>query len=166
MKIAIMGYVGSGKSVLARNLSNILSIPKLELDDIAFDKQWKPIERKQILPEIRLFMEQDSWIIDGNYDDLLQKERLELADQIIFVMLPRAQCLIRALKRTKERKSAGYENDINPWFIRFLLFDCRNRKRNVGYRRIALEYQYKLVILRSQRDIDKYLTQYKEESLC
>ena len=165
MKIAIMGYVGSGKSVLARNLSNILSIPKIELDDIAFDKQWKPIDRNQILPEIRLFMEQDCWIIDGNFDDLLQKERLQLADQIIFVMLPRVQCLIRALKRTKDRAAAGYVNDINPWFIRFCLFDCRNRRRNLEYRRISREYRDKLLILRSQRAIDNYLAQFDTKTL-
>lgn len=166
MKIAIMGYVGSGKSVLARNLSNILSIPKLELDDIAFDKQWKSIDRKLILPEIQLFMEQDSWIIDGNYNDLLQKERLEMADQIIFVMLPRVQCLIRALKRTKDRTAAGYVNDINPWFIRFLLLDCRNTKRNLEYRRIAQVYRDKLIILRSQCAIDKFLAQFEEKTIC
>ena len=48
MKIAIMGYVGSGKSVLARNLSKMLGIPKLELDDIAFDFNWKAVDRKKI----------------------------------------------------------------------------------------------------------------------
>lgn len=157
MRIAIMGYVGSGKSVLARNLSQKLSIPKLELDDIAFDKGWKAVDRSRILPDITSFMDQESWIIDGNYDDLLQEKRLEMADQIIFVMLPRLQCLLRALKRTKERKAAGYQNDINPWFICFLLFDCRNKKRQTAYESIAKRYSDKLTILKSQRDIDLYL---------
>lgn len=157
MKIAIMGYVGSGKSVLARNLSKKYDIPKLELDDIAFDLNWKPVDRSKILPDIQAFMEQDSWIIDGNYDDLLQEQRLEMADQIIFVMLPRIQCLFRALRRTKERKAAGYRNDINPWFIRFLLFDCRNRKRRNEYARIADKYRDKLVVLRSQKEISHFM---------
>lgn len=159
MKIAIMGYVGSGKSVLARNLSRKYDIPKLELDDIAFDFNWKPVDRTKILPDIQAFMEQDSWIIDGNYDDLLQKQRLEMADRIIFVMLPRIQCLFRALRRTKERKAAGYHNDINPWFIRFLLFDCRNTRRKAEYARIAEKYRNKLIVLKCQKDIDIYLNQ-------
>ena len=133
MRIAIMGYVGSGKPVLARNLSQKLQIPKLELDDVAFEKKWKSVDRSRILPDIASFMNQESWIIDGNYDDLLQEQRLEMADKIIFVMLPRLQCLARALKRTKERKTAGYQNDINPWFLRFLLFDCRNKSRRRSY---------------------------------
>ena len=159
MKVAIMGYVGSGKSVLARNLSKKYNIPKLELDDIAFDFNWKPVDKTKILPDIRAFMEQDSWIIDGNYDDLLQEQRLEMADRIIFVMLPRVQCLLRALRRTRERKAAGYHNDINPWFIRFLLFDCRNTNRKAEYARIAERYHNKLTVLKRQKEIDHYLNQ-------
>ena len=157
MRIAILGYVGSGKSVLARHISQKLAIPKLELDDIAFDKNWKSVDRSLILPEIALFMEQESWIIDGNYGDLLQEERLKMADKIIFVMLPRVQCLMRALKRTKERKAAGYHNDINLWFLRFLLFDCRNKHRRNDYDRIAKQYASKLTILTSQLEINQFL---------
>ena len=157
MKIAIMGYVGSGKSVLARNLSKKLGIPKLELDDIAFDLNWKAVDREKILPDIQKLMEQDSWIIDGNYDDLLQSQRLEMADKIIFVMLPRILCLLRALRRTKERKAAGYRNDINPWFIRFLLFGCRNRERRNRYQCIMQQYPDKIVVLQSQSAIDNFL---------
>ena len=163
MKIAIMGYVGSGKSVLARNLSQKFSIPKLELDDIAFDLNWRAVDRMKILPDIQAFMEKESWIIDGNYDDLLQAQRLEAADLIIFVMLPRLQCLFRALKRTKERKAAGYQNDINPWFIRFLLFECRNKQRRMLYRAIQDEYQMKTVVLRSQTAINAFLEQFSIE---
>lgn len=157
MKIAIMGYTGSGKSVLARVLSNILNIPKLELDDIAFDLYWKPVDRAKILPEIQAFMAQESWIIDGNYNDLLQQQRLAMADRIVFVMLPRIQCLLRALRRSKERTAAGYHNDINPWFVRFLLFDCRNKARREEYQKIAKQYAHKLTVLKSQRDIDQYI---------
>lgn len=157
MKIAIMGYVGSGKSVLARNLAKKFGIPKLELDEIAFDLNWKAVDRCKILPDIQFFMEQDSWIIDGNYEDLLQEQRLEMADHIIFVMLPRFQCLLRALRRTKERKAIGYQNDINPWFIRFLLFDCRNRERRKSYNAILNRYRNKCFILKSQRDINSFM---------
>ena len=164
MKIAIMGYVGSGKSVLARNLSKKLGIPKLELDDIAFDLNWKAVDRKKILPDIQKLMEQDSWIIDGNYDDLLQTQRLEMADRIIFVMLPRVQCLFRALRRTKERKAAGYQKDINPWFLRYLLFECRNKERRGHYKRIMQLYPDRIVVLRSQSAIDDYLASFSIES--
>ena len=148
MKIAIMGYVGSGKSVLARNLEKKLEIPILELDDIAFDLNWKAVDREEILPHIKKLMEQDSWIIDGNYDNLLQMQRLEMADRIVFVMLP------------KERKAAGYHNDINLWFIRYLLFGCRNKVRRCHYKQIMSKYCDKIIILRSQTEIDNFLNSF------
>lgn len=157
MKIAILGYVGSGKSVLARNLSRELRIPKLELDDIAFDLSWNPIDRCKILPEIQEFMLQDHWIIDGNYDDLLQEERLSSADFIVFVNLPRFHCLIRALRRTKERKAAGYQRDINMPFLRYLLFGCRNPQRRNSFFLIQQRFPDKCVVLRSQNEIDAFL---------
>ena len=159
MRIAVMGYVGSGKTVLTRFLAERLGIPKVELDTVAFDLDWKPTDREALCRELAVFMEEESWIIDGNYNDLLQEKRLELADKIIFVMLPRLACLVRALKRTRERKDAGYRNDINPWFIRFLLFGCRNRKRRDQYREIARQYAGKLTALKSQRDIDRFMGQ-------
>ena len=157
MKIAVMGYSGSGKSYLARFLSGKYKIPAMNLDEVAFDKQWHRIPDEQILPEIRSFMEQENWIIDGNYDSLLLKERLELADQIIIVNLPALQCLWRALQRSKERAAQGYVNDINPWFIRFLLFDCRKPKRRRLYRAIEKTYPAKTVLLCSQRQINRFM---------
>lgn len=157
MKIAIMGYVGSGKSVLARKLAEKYEIPKMELDEIAYDLHWRPIDLERILPDIKAFMNQESWIIDGNYDYLMQVERLEKADKIIFVLLPRMQCLIRALRRSKERKAAGYHNDINPKFLKFLLIDCRNMKRRAAYKQIMDQYVHKTVILKSQKGIDRFL---------
>ena len=162
MKIAVMGYVGSGKTVLSRFLAEHYRIPKVELDEVAFDLKWMPTNRDVLRCELAKFMEQNSWVIDGNYNDLLQDERLEKADSIIFVMLPRIACLVRALLRTKERKAAGYQNDINPWFIRFLLFGCRNRRRRAQYNQIAHRYAEKLVVLKSQKEIDRFVYQVRE----
>lgn len=157
MKIAVLGYSGSGKSWLTANLSKRYGIPALGLDDIAFDKHWRRFDDALILPQLREFMAQDSWVIDGNYNTLLLEERLEQADRIILVNLPRLQCLVRALKRSKERTAQGYVNDINPWFLRFLLFDCRNKARRAFYRNISRNYAGKVVLLKSQRQIDHFL---------
>ena len=157
MKIAVMGYSGSGKSYLTRFLSERYAIPAMNLDEVAFDKRWQRIPDKQILPAVESFMSQESWIIDGNYDSLFLKERLDTADQIILVNLPALQCLWRALKRSKERTAQGYVNDINPWFIRFLLFDCRKPKRRRLYRAIRKTYPEKTVLLRSQRQINRFM---------
>ena len=45
MKIAVIGYTGSGKSVLAAKLGKILGCPVLHLDKLQFEAGWK--ERKE-----------------------------------------------------------------------------------------------------------------------
>ena len=157
MKIAIMGYSGSGKSYLTHYFSQKYNIPAMELDAVAFDKNWHRLDDADVLPKVRRFMEQESWILDGNYDSLLLDQRLKTADSIIIVKLPRLQCLWRALRRSKERAKQGYTNDINPRFLRFLLLDCRSRERQMFYRNIEKTYQNKTVVLRSQSQIDRYI---------
>ena len=41
MKIAVLGYAGSGKTYLSDCLSEKKNIPVLHLDDIKWDKEWK-----------------------------------------------------------------------------------------------------------------------------
>ncbi len=46
MKIAVIGYTGSGKSVLAAKLGKIIGCPVLHLDKLQFEAGWKE-RRKQ-----------------------------------------------------------------------------------------------------------------------
>ena len=157
MKIAIMGYAGAGKTYLSNFLSEKYSAPVLHLDTVKYDLDWKPVDDETALKTVSEFMAQDNWIIEGNYEKMLQKERLDTADQIILVLLPRLTCFYRALKRTKTRKSEGYKNDMNLFFIRFVLFGCRTKKRNHHYANIIEKYKDKTVVLKSQKQIDMFM---------
>ena len=41
MKIAIIGYSGTGKSTLARKLANFYKLPVLHLDSVHFKENWQ-----------------------------------------------------------------------------------------------------------------------------
>ena len=157
MKIAIMGYAGAGKTYLSNFLSNIHAAPVLHLDTVKYDLNWQPVSDESALKTVSEFMAQESWIIEGNYKNLLQKERLEAADQIVLVLLPRLTCFYRALKRTKARKSEGYKNDMNLFFIRFVLFGCRTKSRKRQYSEIIEKYNDKTIVLKSQKQINKFM---------
>ena len=161
MKIAILGYVGSGKTYVANYVSEKKGIPSLQLDSIKFDKEWKPIDDAIVLPQVVEFMAKESWIIDGYYNYLLLDERLEQADQIILLLLPRLTCFFRAVKRTKARREAGYKNDMNWWFIKFALFGCRNTKRRRIYAEIVEKHKEKTVVLRTRKQVAEFLTEIK-----
>ena len=157
MKIAVLGYAGSGKTYLSDYIGKNKNIPVLHLDDIKWDKEWMPVDDTIVLPQVADFMAKDDWIIDGYYTYLLIDERLETADKIILLQLPRMTCFFRALKRTKARRQDGYKNDMNWWFIKFTLFGCRNKERRKFYAEIAERYKDKTVILKTRKQVEEFM---------
>ena len=157
MKIAVLGYAGSGKTYLSDYMAQKKKIPVLHLDDIKWNKEWKPIDDSVVLPAVTDFMNNEDWIIDGYYEYLLLEERLESADKIILLQLPRMTCFCRAVKRSKTRKAAGYVNDMNSWFIKFLLFGCRDKARRNFYNKTAKKYKDKTVVLKTKRQVEEFI---------
>lgn len=163
MKIAVLGYAGSGKTYLADYVSEKENIPVLHLDEIKWDKEWKKFDDSVVLPQVADFMTNESWIIDGYYDYLYFNERLGSADLIILLQLPRLTCFYRALKRTKQRKKDGYKNDLNWWFIKFTLFGCRNKERKEKYKAIAEKYKNKTVVLKTKRQVEEFMESFEKD---
>lgn len=157
MKIAVLGYAGSGKTFLSDYISEKKNIPVLHLDELKWNKNWKPVDDSLVLPQVSEFMSNESWIIDGYYNYLFFEERLEQADMIVLLRLPRLTCFYRAVKRTKSRRKEGYKNDLNWWFVKFTLFGCRNRERRQTYAKIAEKYKNKTVVLKTHRSIDVFM---------
>lgn len=157
MKTAVLGYAGSGKTYLSDYIAKKKNIPVLHLDSVKWDKEWKAVDDALVLPQVREFMSADNWIIDGYYKYLLYDERLEQADLIVLLLLPRLTCFYRAVKRTKLRRQEGYKNDLNWWFVKFTLFGCRNKERRRTYREIAEKYSGKTVVLKSRRQVENFM---------
>lgn len=157
MKIAVLGYAGSGKTYLSDYIAEKKNIPVLHLDDIKWDKDWKPIDDSVVLPKVADFMAKEDWIIDGYYTYLMIDERLQKADKIILLQLPRMTCFFRAVKRTKSRRQDGYSNDLNWWFVKFTLFGCRNKERRNYYAEIAEKYKDKTVVLKTKRQVEEFM---------
>ncbi|MFR3566921.1 MAG: DNA topology modulation protein [Paraclostridium sordellii] len=164
MKIAIIGYSGSGKSTLAKQLSTYYKIPVLFLDKVKFLPNW--VDRS--LDESRLmvqdFMKNDSWVIDGNYRDFLQRQRLEEATKIIFLDFPRYYCLYRAFKRyckyknkTREDMANGCFEKMDFEFVNWILREGRTKEIKSHYDEIKKEFADKMVILRNQKEIDLFV---------
>ena len=157
MKIAVLGYAGSGKTYLSDYIAEKKNIPVLHLDDIKWDKEWKPIDDSVVLPKVADFMTKEDWIIDGCYTYLMIDEQLQKADKIILLQLPRRTCFFRAVKRTKSRRQDEYANDMNWWFIKFTLFGCRNKERRSYYAEIAEKYKDKTVVLKTKRQVEEFM---------
>ena len=157
MRVAVLGYAGSGKTYISDFISKRENIPCLHLDTIRYDNEWMPVDDSVVLPMVDAFMSKEAWVIDGLYMDLRIDERLEKADKIIILLPPRSLCLFRAIKRKKQRMQAGYKNDLNWWFIKFVLFGCRNKDKQRIYREIARKYEGKTMVLKSRQQVDRFM---------
>ena len=165
MKIAIIGYSGAGKSTLAEKLSNYYSIPKLHIDTLQFRPGWQDSDRDWMKTEMKNFLTNHSdWVIDGNYSWCYYEERMLKADQIIFLNFSPWTCLLRVFKRylkyrgqVRKSMAAGCPERFDWEFIRWILWDGRKKNAKERYQRIQETYPEKVIVLRSQKEIDHFL---------
>ena len=165
MKIAIIGYSGAGKSTLAEKLSNHYSIPKLHMDTLQFQPGWQDSDRDWMEAEMKNFLsEHTNWVIDGNYSWCYYEERMQEADQIIFLNFSPWICLFRAFKRyltyrgkVRESMAADCPERFDWEFIRWILWDGRTKNAKERYQRVLETYPEKVIVLRSQKEIDQFL---------
>jgi adenylate kinase family enzyme len=165
MKIAVIGYSGSGKSTLAKELGSFYGVPVLFMDKICNDKKWKALPLKDRIDALDEFLKNnDSWIIDGNYNRVNYWERMQLADKIIFLDFNRFDCYKSAKARAKTYSSSSRESApegavdrFNLSFKLWILFTGRTRKYKKTYKQTVEDYKDKVVILKNRQDIDKFV---------
>lgn len=97
-RVMILGSAGSGKSTLARKLSNILNLPVIHLDRYYWNPNWIPTPNEEWDEIVKDFTKKEQWIIDGNYSRTMDI-RIERADLIIYLDMPRWLCLCRIFQR-------------------------------------------------------------------
>lgn len=168
MKIAIMGFSGSGKSTLAKQLSEHYRIPLLYLDCINFEENWVERDRAECKKMVYAFMQNKSWVIDGNYSEMYQDERLEQADIIIILQFNRFVCMKGAFKRNhdykgrvRESMAEGCRERMDFWFFTWVIFKQYSRKRKNKFKAIKNKYPDKTVIFKNRNQLNDYLNSLK-----
>lgn len=164
MKIAILGYSGSGKSTTARILGEKFGIPVLHLDTVHFLENWQEREKDESRLIVERFMsENDSWVIDGNYKAFRQQQRLEQADRILFFNFNRFVCFLRIFSRwikyrgkTRPDMAEGCNEKLDFRFAKWILYDGRTPAKQKSYNNMCKKYSNKVVILKNQRQLDSF----------
>ena len=108
MKIHIIGCSGTGKTYLAKKLSNKYNIPHYDLDNIYWDNSSEKYglktefeKRDNLLQNI---LEKDAWIVEGIYYYKWLEQSFKDADIIYILDLPKYIYKFRIIKRFIKRK--------------------------------------------------------------
>ncbi|MCD2225681.1 AAA family ATPase [Listeria cossartiae] len=101
MKIRIIGSVGSGKTTLAKKLSEWQQIDYFETDRIVWKREATEVrrtdsEKAAVLTNI---LQNKNWIIEGVHLEDWATESFIQADAIIFLDLPKKQIRSQLIKR-------------------------------------------------------------------
>ena len=170
MKMVIIGYSGAGKSTLAKKLTDFYKLPLLHLDKLRFSNGWKARKKENISADIQAFLDtHDSWVIEGNLSSCLFEERLNAADKIIILQLPRLICIKRAYKRyrqhrgqTRDSVADGCPERFDLDFIKWILIGGRHPQIQERFQSVLENYSDKPLHLTSQKDIDTFLQDMKK----
>ena len=161
-KIYIIGSVGSGKTTLARKLSNVLNVKCYELDNVTWEYNPNGDDRRRTDKEINLIFKniisEEDWIIE-NVGKNIYNQAYEEADVIIYLNLRKITLYKRVIIRWLKRKVGLYFYPLKP-NIKSLMQELswiKSEKRNNKLETL-INYKYKLIIL-DEKTLDdfKYL---------
>jgi adenylate kinase family enzyme len=162
-RIMVIGSGGSGKSTLARKIGAALGIEVIHLDALYWRPGWVETPREQWEAIQRVLVSRDRWVMDGNYGGTLEI-RLNAADTVVFLDLPRELCLWRIVSRrlryagrSRPDMAPGCEERLTWEFIRWVWTYPARRRPSILRTLSAYAPGRRIVRLRSTRAVDGFL---------
>ena len=163
MKIYIIGCSGTGKTYLAKKLSNKYNIPHYNLDNIYWDNSSQKYGIKtEIEKRDKLFqniLEKDDWIIEGIYYKWLEQSFKD-ADIIYVLDLPKYIYKFRIIKRFIKRKlrlEAGKKETLKSLLNLLKWTDKFQNKNMKEIIKILEKYKEKVHFIKNKNEIKKIL---------
>ncbi|MFQ5943266.1 MAG: adenylate kinase [Anaerolineales bacterium] len=169
----VVGTSCSGKTTVARRISDASGIPHIELDALFWGSNWTPSPRDEFLERVRRAVEGDEWVLDGNYS-YTRAVTWPRATHLMWLNLPFRVVLWRSVKRTfgrlitQEEMWAGNTESFRVAFSRnsiiwWVITTYKRRKRR--YRKIIDENRYphlKIYETKKASEIDAAISELTE----
>ncbi len=162
MKIDIIGSVGSGKTTLAKKLSQIYHMPCYEKDEIVWvrdeagDYKRNDEERDSLFQSI---LDQEDWIVEGSPRKVLQ-ESMEEAELIIFLDPPSMTRLKRIIYRWLRQRSGKEAYKFYPSLKalrQYIKWHCQfNRDKKKILDSLSI-HSSKLIICRTSKEAEEVI---------
>lgn len=101
-RICVIGTSGTGKTTLAKQISQRLAIPHIELDALYWEANWVEAPDRVFRERVLKALSSDSWVVDGNYSKIRDIVWVK-ADTIVWLNYSLLVILTRLLWRSLER---------------------------------------------------------------
>ena len=163
-RVLVIGSGGSGKTTFARALAARTGLPLIHLDQLFWHPGWVKTPDEEWDRRISELCARDAWIMDGNYGRTLPI-RLEAADTIVFLDLPRLVCTWRILKRQlrylgriRPDSAPGCPERLTWEFVRWVwTYPSRRRPEMLEPLDASRSHNRQVIVLRNQEDVRRFL---------
>lgn len=129
-RVVVVGSSGSGKTTIARALSDKLALPHLEMDSVAHRGGFSDHPQPWFRPEIEAFAAGEEWVIDGNYTSWGTQEVVwPRADTFVWPDISKARAISRVSRRTLKRvftREELWDGVKEPWSNLYSLDPYKN----------------------------------------
>jgi len=175
-RISVVGSTGSGKTTFAKDLSERLGAPCIELDAIRHQPGWVELPDEQFRERVAERIAADAWVVDGNYGGAgIRPMVWARADTVIWLDTSLLVILARLFRRTtgrilrrEELWNGNRETFRNSFLSRQSLFIWAFRtywrRRRLMPEWLALYPHLRLVRLRSANEARRWLDGLDERS--
>ena len=156
-KIIVIGCPGSGKSTFSKALQVKIGLPLYHLDILFWNNDKTHVTREVFDQRLSEILNQDKWIIDGNYSRTLET-RINACDTVFLLDLPVCDCLIGANNRIgKPRDDMPWiEQELDDEFKNFILNFPQNELPRI-YELLKKHSSKTVIIFNSHSQIEEYL---------
>jgi adenylate kinase family enzyme len=100
-RVVVVGTSCSGKTTLARQLSQMLGVPHIELDAVHWLPNWQPRPTDEFRRLVAEAVARESWVMDGNYSSTARDIVWDRATTLIWLNYPFRVVFWRALRPDK-----------------------------------------------------------------
>ena len=160
-RVAVVGPIGVGKSVLAQRLGTLLQVRVYDFDDLYWRRDRERLPEDEWAALLDKILGEQRWILDG-FPLSVSEEPLERADTVLFLDLPRRTSIFSVVRRELTRRSRSRNGSAQRarmfnallfrWIWRFPVDHRPDLLRALSGNR-----SQRVVIFRSRREVRRFL---------